>query len=168
MRDYSSEVEMRAFFAGIRQTIRCSEVRGILRLCARRKEFITYLDVARSLGMFSGGRELATCLGQIMEANAEKKEPLLSSLVIRNDTGRPGTGYFEQARSLGLLHSSKDDEVEAFWRSEVRRLGLDPEIADDSDLNDKEPLRVLERRPDGSVLFEGKDDINIIVRPPTR
>jgi hypothetical protein len=88
-----------------------TELRGILKLCRVRGELINYVDIAKALGMFSGGTELATILGELMKEAHDAGEPPLSALVVRTDTGMPGDGFFSYARQLGYEFTSGDDHA---------------------------------------------------------
>lgn len=97
-----------------------TELRGILKLCRVRGELINYVDIAKALGMFSGGTELATILGELMKEAYDAGEPPLSALVVRTDTGMPGDGFFSYARQLGYEFTGE----RRFWEMQVTLLGL--------------------------------------------
>ena len=97
-----------------------TELRGILKLCRLRRQSIHYVDIAKALGMFSGGTELATILGELMKEAHDAGEPPLSALVVRTDTGMPGDGFFTYARQLGYEFTDE----RAFWEMQVTLLGL--------------------------------------------
>ena len=97
-----------------------TELRGILKLCRLHGQSIHYVDIAKALGMFSGGTELATILGELMKEAHDAGEPPLSALVVRTDTGMPGDGFFTYARQLGYEFTDE----RAFWEMQVTLLGL--------------------------------------------
>jgi hypothetical protein len=109
----------------ISQAITRAEVRGILKFCKSIRHRITYVCLAKALGMFSGGTELATILGEIMLENYEAREGVLSSLVVKATTGVPGHGYFEYAKKLYPLHlpPSIGTSNAQFWRRQMDDLG---------------------------------------------
>lgn len=110
----------------IERHLKMAEVRGILKYYLALGQTITYLELAKPLGMFSGGSELATILGDLMEQDVEAKRPILSSLVVRSDTRRPGVGYFEMARCLELPLGPSASDEEDFWQKQAALLGVTP------------------------------------------
>lgn len=45
---------------------------------------------------------------------------MLSALVVRQDTGKPGEGFFEMAIKLGRLKpGASEQEKDEFWKREV-------------------------------------------------
>lgn len=60
----------------------------------------------------------AHMLGEISRRENENGRPLLSAVVVLQDTFRPGKGFFTLARELGL-HSGDD---EAFFSEELKRV----------------------------------------------
>jgi hypothetical protein len=108
----------------VSQAITRAEVRGILKFCQSVRHRITYVCLAKALGMFSGGKELAKILGEIMLEDKEADDGVLSSLVVKASTGMPGHGYFEYARQL-YDFSIPDVKVAnaIFWRNQMGKLG---------------------------------------------
>ncbi len=94
-----------------------AEVRGILRFCASIRHRVTYVSLAKSLQMFSGGTELASILGDIMVEDFQAGHPILSSLVVKTSTGIPGGGYFNYAKKIGL-QGHREPDVH-FWRNQM-------------------------------------------------
>jgi hypothetical protein len=108
----------------VSQAITRAEVRGILKFCQSIRHRITYVCLAKALGMFSGGTELAKILGEIMLEDYEAKEGVLSSLVVKSTTGLPGHGYFTYAKKLYPLQlppSLGTSDVQ-FWRAQMNAL----------------------------------------------
>ena len=94
----------------------------LLELKANETQSTTYVPVAKALGTFSGGRELAEGLGQIQTIDHKNGEPFKSSLVVGVHTGVPGPGYFHMARSLGhKIGATPKDEFE-FWLDQMEQL----------------------------------------------
>jgi very-short-patch-repair endonuclease len=106
--------------------VRTAEVRGIVKVCIARKTLVDYLSIASALGMFSGGSELAQCLGRIMDEDVREKRPLSCAAVVSKNTGLPGKGFFAQARSLKLFSGESAAEERAFWEQQARALGIEP------------------------------------------
>ena len=106
------------------------QIRSILEFCRARKRLTSYLPIAKALGMFSGGSELSSLLGEIQEEDIQAGLPLLSSLVVAKQTGYPGQGYYENAARLGKnvnAGQGPDDALNLdFWRAQLMGLGLDP------------------------------------------
>ena len=63
--------------------------------------------------------EIGRLLGEISEFEHKNGRPLLSAIVIAKGEGRPGRGFFNLARSLGLL---EDQDEDSFWAMEVGRV----------------------------------------------
>jgi hypothetical protein len=96
------------------ELVRAAEYRGLT----------TYQDIAVVLGLPIQGEHLAKdigyLLGEISEDEVSHGRPMLSAVVV-GFSGRPGSGFFSLARSLGRLTGPQADE-EPFWRQEVQRL----------------------------------------------
>jgi hypothetical protein len=118
------------------EAIKRAEVWGILHFCRARGELVGYVDIAKALGMFSGGSELAGILGDIMTRCHLAGDPLLSSLVVKTTTGIPGKGYFTCARDLGYRIKDSDDDELAFWREQIKRVGISDRAAGEASLQD--------------------------------
>jgi hypothetical protein len=109
----------------LRFTIRRAEIRGILRYFKSRRRTIDYVALAKALGMFSGGSELAQILGKLQEEDDAEGQGFLSSLVVGKNTGVPGSGYFENAREVLGRDIARDEGAEReFWAGEIEKLGL--------------------------------------------
>ena len=82
-----------------------AEVRAILIAAAKASEAISYSEVLGMLGFdFSRPkmRQLCKVLGYIDDAGAERGEPELAVLVVRQSDGLPGQGWWvEGARKHG-------------------------------------------------------------------
>lgn len=88
---------------------------------------ITYVALAKVLGMFSGGKVLSEALGNIMLINIENGEALYSAAVVGSKTGIPGDGFFKFARSQGFNISENEDSEYDFWCAQVKKLGYNPD-----------------------------------------
>lgn len=116
----------------VRSEITAAEIRGAVKaLLHVLKRPPTYMEVARPLGMFSGGKELAVGLGRIMDQDAEAGRPLLCSGVVRRDTGLPGDGYFEHAANQhGMAIPSGPDGRLEFWARQIGQVAPFDELSD--------------------------------------
>jgi hypothetical protein len=75
-------------------------------------------------------------------------EPLLSSLVVKTTTGLPGKGYFACARDLGYRIKDSDDDELAFWRDQIKRVGISDRTVEAS-LQDVLPADPVEEEREG-------------------
>lgn len=66
--------------------------------------------------------ELGHILGNISRFEVEHGRPMLSAIVVRQDTRIQGGGFFDLAEELGLLKAT--DTIEGFAVSENRRVKL--------------------------------------------
>lgn len=88
------------------------------------KTSTTYVPVAKTLGVFSGGNDLAEALGEIQRIDDKAKRPFRSSLVVSVGTGVPGKGYFHMARSLGHTIGATPADEFLFWKSQMDAMGV--------------------------------------------
>jgi len=80
---------------------------------------ILYSQLAENLGGYApDSKYIALCLGRLQDADTKYNRPLRSALVVRKDTGRPGSGFFDYAKLLGYKFRDED----AFWRKQIRGL----------------------------------------------
>lgn len=78
---------------------------------------LTYSELAKAVGGHNPrSRYIAECLGTLQDEDRAAGSPLRSALVVRKDTGIPGSGFFDYA-------GVKEDDIE-FWRGQLRALGL--------------------------------------------
>lgn len=96
------------------------QVRSVIEYAVQSKQLVNYLPLAKSLKLFSGGKQLAEALGTIMEEDHRAGRPLTCALVTSSTSGMPGKGFFDKARALG--HQFPDDQV--FWQTQCQALGL--------------------------------------------
>ena len=78
---------------------------------AARGATITYDDLRRDLG-FEG--DLVPVLRALSVAEDEAGRGLLTAVVVRSDTGRPGAGWFRLAEERGR----RSDGPDAMWNDE--------------------------------------------------
>jgi len=55
--------------------------------------------------------DLAGQIGTVSQYELEHGRPLLSVVVVRNDTQMPGKGFFKFARSLGVMKTTPQNEL---------------------------------------------------------
>ena len=95
---------------------------GVLQIAAARQT-VTYGEVAGWIGWSTRNshhrRLLGELLGQINRHEDAAGRPMLSAVVVCTDIGRPGSGFYEEARRLGRLTGSEDgfheQELAAVW-----------------------------------------------------
>ena len=86
---------------------------------ARRRETVTYSDVGRWVGM--APRPVgAKLLDPINRYEYEHDRPLLSAVVVKVMTGKPGGGFWLLATDLGLFKEGEDPI--RYWKRELRRV----------------------------------------------
>ena len=91
---------------------------------ARRRDVIYYRPVADLLGIADGVRldhcrELIQALDDISTYEHQNGRPLLSVVVIGQETNRPGKGFFTMAGRNGVQRAGQDDD--AFFNVELKR-----------------------------------------------
>ena len=85
---------------------------------ARKRERIPYGKLGEEFGVGPPFRTLINALGRVSRAAHGKGLPMLSAVVVNQETNRPGSGFYELAWELG---KDLSDEV-AFWESEVEKV----------------------------------------------
>ena len=91
-----------------------------LKEVAKQKQLITYKELAAAVGLdwnknYGKCRQIFSILRAICTAEVEQGQPMLSAIVVRQDTGMPGAGFFALARKLGRYQSGTDH---SFWLAE--------------------------------------------------
>ena len=90
---------------------------------AKRKGIVYYSDIAPlaelDMNLDDHRIRIAQILDGISTSEHEAGRPLLSAVVIGKGTNRPGKGFFELARRVGL-HGSSDDRK--YWLQERQRV----------------------------------------------
>jgi len=96
---------------------------------ARHKETINYTPIAEIMGLAKGkplGMFFATrtgeMLGEICRYENKHCRPMLSAVVVRTDTKKPGPGFFVLARELINRDLSSQDDENAFWEQELEKV----------------------------------------------
>jgi len=85
---------------------------------ARRGETITYDELRADLGLEG---DLVPVLRALSESEDDAGRGLLTAVVVRADTGRPGAGWFRLAAERGRDVSDED----VAWHAERARLRAD-------------------------------------------
>jgi hypothetical protein len=91
-----------------------------LKEAARNKRLITYKELAAVVGLdwnkdYGKCRQIFSILRAICTTEVEQERPMLSAVVVRQDTGMPGAGFFALARQLGRYKNGADY---SFWITE--------------------------------------------------
>jgi hypothetical protein len=86
----------------------------------RNKQLITYKELAAAVGLewnkdYGKCRQIFSILRAICTAEVEQGHPMLAAVVVRQDTGMPGSGFFALARQLGRYQGRADH---SFWLAE--------------------------------------------------
>lgn len=98
---------------------RQTKVRAKLRHCAKGQKLVTFKEVGDLVNTIAIG-VAQQLLIPINEAEHSAGRPLLTAIVINKRTGRPGCGFFVQARELGVMDPHESNET--FWQREVQRV----------------------------------------------
>jgi len=116
-----------------RGTTKYVHVLGELVRAAQYRGVTTYQDIALIMGLPLTGnhmsREVGIVLGEVAEDEVAAGRPMLSAVAV-GVGGKPGSGFYGLAKSLGLL--ADDDDPEQFlldqraaayeaWRRPLRR-----------------------------------------------
>jgi hypothetical protein len=100
-----------------------SQIREHLIAVARRGGTTTYAEAGRLAGLevhdVEDRARLAGLLRAISTAEHAAGRPMLTAVVLLHGRGRPGRGFFDLARTLGL-HTGSDDQ--AFFAAELERV----------------------------------------------
>lgn len=132
-------------------TIYAAHVRGILlyHITVLQKA-VSYGKLAKATGDMPSGGQLAQALARIAEHDHFAGKPLSTAIVVREDTGIPGSGFFNQCRKLGYDVLDDPAAEVLFWRSAMTKLGIE-------DAFDSDPLSALLHRP-----ISGKEEISVL------
>jgi hypothetical protein len=93
------------------------QIRAIIKFALRAGIMVKYIDLAESLGLFSGGKQLAVALHTIMEEDYELKNPLTTCIIL-GPFGLPVDGFFIKAKELG--YEFENNEI--FWEQQIKQL----------------------------------------------
>jgi hypothetical protein len=101
-----------------------SKLEGILDFLAATKSFTTYIPVAKTLGLFSGGAPFAELLGESQVIDHQAGASYRSSLITSSETGLPGAGYFNHLRTLGHQIGKNPLDELVFWLNQMSALDV--------------------------------------------
>ncbi len=94
-----------------------------LKLIASNRRRTDYSTVFAIMNLSPGNyaaKEAGHLLGEICDQMHKEGKSMLSALVVRQDTGKPGPGFFEMATKLGRLPANaSEQERDEFWKREV-------------------------------------------------
>ena len=105
------------------------KLRDKLIIKASQKGFYTYLNLANEIGEYNGLsteadiNDMARDLGEVSKGEDQESRPLLSAIVIRNNTNNsPGKGFFKMAsEEVHKLEEDADDKTKMmFLRAEQK------------------------------------------------
>lgn len=86
----------------------------------RQTDYSTVFAIMKLKPGNQAAREAGHLLGEICDQMHKEGKPMLSALVVRQDTGKPGDGFFEMATKLGRLPANaSEQEKDEFWKREV-------------------------------------------------
>ena len=75
-----------------------------LRNKARKRELVTYREIASLLGIDTGNEYFGIHVGRVLDSlnrsEFGQSRPLISAIVVSADSGQPGSGYYGCARDL--------------------------------------------------------------------
>ena len=104
-----------------------SEMRKRLRLelisIAKKRNTMSYSDLALKLGIkdaINWYDIIGYWLGKISEEEVNNNGPMLSAVVINNDTEIPGNGFFILAYKLGIMKNN--ERKEDFLKKELEKV----------------------------------------------
>ena len=132
-------------------TIYAAHVRGILLYhIAVLQKAVSYGKLAKATGDMPSGGQLAQALARIAEHDHFAGKPFSTAIVVREDTGIPGSGFFNQCRKLG--YDILDDPAAEllFWRESMVKLGVEDVLYAD-------PISALLHRP-----ISGQEEIKVL------
>jgi hypothetical protein len=99
-----------------------AEGKAVLAESARTKKMISYTDFMHQIRSISftipHDSRLPQFLAEISTEEAEAGRGMMTALIVRKDGERPGAGFFQLARRLGLDVS----DPEKFWMGEVNKV----------------------------------------------
>lgn len=89
---------------------------------ARRRELVTYGEIAPILGIDTSNEYFGIHVGRMLDALNRREfaesRPLISAIVVSADSGQPGSGYYGCARDLRRYRGDDFEE----WAMEVQRV----------------------------------------------
>lgn len=117
---------------GVQRDLYVAQVFGIVAFFAKHlRLLVSYGDIASALGTVPRGGQLAQALAVITENDHKANRPLSTAVVVGKHTGKPGAGFFTQARQLGYNVGGSEKDEEDFWSRQLDRLGVFPATLED-------------------------------------
>jgi hypothetical protein len=113
------------FVRALRALLKIARIEGVIDYVISQGQTVNYIELAKPLGMFSGGSELADLLGKIFAADVAAGKPSRTAAVIRTDTGMPGFGFYDMAVEVAHCGNTMQAKVD-FWLDAIKQLGLTP------------------------------------------
>ncbi|MCK9225447.1 MAG: hypothetical protein M0R46_01105 [Candidatus Muirbacterium halophilum] len=97
---------------------------------SKNKGLIYYFELNKCLPLKNSSNFLnpfQTLFNTLNKLNEELKKqdlPLLTSLVVNKNSGRPGKGFFYYSKTLGIFNGNVDSDFEKdlFWKSEKEKV----------------------------------------------
>lgn len=128
-----------------------AHVRGILlyHITVLQKA-VSYGALAKATGSLPSGGQLAQALARIAEHDHSAGKPISTAIVVREDTGIPGAGFFNQCRKLGYDIIEDPAEEWNFWRKILGQLDVDI-------ISEPDPISGLLHRP-----ISSKEEISVL------
>jgi hypothetical protein len=87
---------------------------------ARWRDLITYSEVSKIARVAVRSSTFWQILDDINIVELSAGRPMLSAVVVAQESGIPGEGFFKQAKAFGRQLESQDDRL--FWREECNRI----------------------------------------------
>ena len=90
---------------------------------AKHRGLVTYQEIAQANGWPTFGSYMGKVVGEVVglvsQNELEQGRPMMSAIVV-GVSGKPGKGFFDWARELGVLSEGEDEET--FWRDECEKV----------------------------------------------
>ena len=93
---------------------------------ARQKQLISYSEAGSIVGLNMNRppdrAQIGSLLKEICEHEVSRHWPMLSAIVVRKNSKRPGPGFYKLARELGKLQSEEPSNEQNFLKSEQEQV----------------------------------------------
>ncbi len=93
---------------------------------ARARQTTSYKDIAALVGLdarkVADRSRVAKILADIAVYEHSRARPMLSAIVLHTESGSPGPGFFELARTLDQYSGTDERADRAFLSSEIKRV----------------------------------------------
>lgn len=107
------------------ESVEYHQVYSALIQAARVRGTVKYQELAHLVGLPLSGNFMSKRIGEILGAVSANEvnhgRPMLSAIAVLQE-GRPGKGFFDFARHLGLLATSDPSGEAAFWEEQTRQI----------------------------------------------